>query len=154
MVFCQTLLVVNTEASHQISRSLAKLLGGDAWIDPSTRLGSGSTFWFSCIVRKGRPIPTRKPLVIPSGMRRVTIFAPPVVTQFMLLHELRAFGFKTEIVDDIQAVKSKVEAEGVDVLVIDPLRASEDDRVVLEQLTRCYTHSVLALRLIVDAIHH
>jgi hypothetical protein len=72
-------------------------------------------------------------------MRRVTIFAPPVVTQFMLLDELRAWGFKTEIVDDIQAVKTQVEAEGVDVLIIDPLRANEDDRVIIEKLTRCDT---------------
>jgi hypothetical protein len=120
----------------QISRSLAKLLGGDAWIDPSTRLGSGSTFWFSCIVRQGGPIQSRKPFNAPPGLRRVTLYAPPVIIQATLLNELRGWGFSAETVPNINAIKSKMEEEGVDILIIDPLYASADDRVTLENMTR------------------
>jgi hypothetical protein len=134
--FCHVTHIRHPDALCQISRSLAKLLGGDAWIDASTRLGSGSIFWFSCIVNKGRPLEPRKPLVIPSGLRRVTVCAPPIVTQGMLLNELRVWGFDTETVDNIQAIKFHVEAERFDILIVDPLYTSEDDRVILESLTR------------------
>jgi hypothetical protein len=125
-----------SDALRQISRSLAKLLGGDAWIDPSTRLGSGSTFWFSCIVRRGKPTQPRMPLVVPSGLRRVTIYAPQVVTQGRLFNETRTWGFETEIVPNIKTLKSKVEKDGVDLMIVDPLCASADDRLNLERLTR------------------
>jgi hypothetical protein len=68
----------------------------------------------------------------------------------MLLNELRAWGFDTETVDNIQAIKSHVEEEIFDILIVDPLCTSEDDRVILESLTRYLSYACVPARIVID----
>lgn len=119
------------------SRSLARLLGGDAWIDPRSSEGVGSIFWFSFTVKRSETqfsALTRE--VNASGNKRVLLWAPPLITRDVLLANLGALGLQCKAADDCASLIENVESEATGIVVVDTLLTTEKEQNLLQKIVK------------------
>ncbi|KAH9812248.1 CheY-like superfamily [Melampsora americana] len=118
-----------------ISRSLAQLLGGDAWVQSDS--GKGSAFSFSFQADVGHPIDPMK-LNLPSDVspksKECLVYAPPLIAKEILHKNITHLGLRSRILQDLEELKSCVFDGYKGLLVIDPLLLNFEDGEYIDRL--------------------
>ncbi len=91
-----------------ISRQLVELMGGQIGVD--SRLGQGSTFWFTLPLERGRPLPVEAPRAVLAGLRMLVV-DDNATNRAILVRFLESWGVQAEAADGaVQARQSLAQA--------------------------------------------
>jgi hypothetical protein len=122
------------------SRSLARLLGGDAWIDPTSGDGAGSKFWFSFVVKRGQTLPPPPTLALRLRKQaRALVWAPLLVTTDILVSNLSALGLDCRAVETCAKLPHSLVVGSMNIVIADMLHASDEEQNKLQDLIKYET---------------
>lgn len=107
-----------------ISRSLARMMGGDIWVE--SRAGEGSTFYFTILAREGRAesiaednVPAARQEAAPPLDMRVLLAEDNELNQEIALEVLKGMGVTAAVVNNGAEALQLWENEPFDVILMD-----------------------------------